>query len=147
MTRIPLTQERQLATTVHSIRDYLLNLKRPQVVGASSLRLKRTITADTWDINGATILAGATDATWRVTFTPDIDRRAYAQLDLTWSITPSFGDEQIISFDDPSDVASEATKSWIVGMIPYGRFDPSTISFKFSVRSTSTGTLSWTRLT
>lgn len=147
MTRLEISPDNRLIADIKSVLSSLQEIKQPQVVGASSLKLKRTLAAD-WDVNGATVSPASEDAKWRVTFTPEVDRAVFAQLDVKWLVTPEASYNNIVIYDDPSDTTISNQKSWIVGLIPNNNFGTNSyVYLRFAVRSASAGTYAITRLT
>jgi len=144
MTRIGQTNEEQLVSRLKKLLQNVRDIKKAQTVGGSSLILQRTETENTWDVN-ATVLGSSADATWRVTWSPDIDSPTYSQLEYKYEVSNSNGN--VIAYDDPNDIDSDTQKSYIVGLIPNPNLTDETVKLKFAIRSTSTGSLSWTRLT
>lgn len=144
MTRLKNTTENQLITRLKKLLENATTIKRRQFVGGSSLVLNKVATNNTWDVV-ATVTGFSQDATWRVTWTPSTSKVGYTQLEFNYSVSSGVG--TVIAYDDPSDTTSSTQKSYIVGLIPNPNLDNVTLSLKFAIRSTTSGSFSWTRLT
>lgn len=125
---------------VDSMREEIQLVKSQQDIAYDNIIMYTTQTDDTWDVTFN--VPAFADAMWRVTFTPDVSGRFYAEFGLNYQVT--FNTKNVYYWADHTDVTSETTRSFLVSKIM--SFDPQTIQMKFQVRSVSPGTLSWSKI-
>lgn len=126
--------------TVESIKDTIDLFKSSQNVGSDSIQLYTSQTNNTWDVTFN--VPAFADAQWRVTFTPDIPGRFYAEIGIDYQVT--FNTDNVYYWPDHTDIYSETSRSFIVAKIM--SFDAQTVNLKFQFRSVSPGTISWTKI-
>jgi len=125
---------------VKSMREEIQLVKSQQDIAYDNIVMYTTQTDNTWDVTFN--VPAFADAMWRVTFTPDVPGRFYAELGLNYQVT--FNTKNVFYWADHTDVTSDTSVSFIVSKIM--SFDPQTIQMKFQVRSVSPGTITWSKI-
>ena len=145
MSRLDQLNSRGLIERLKAAKREADGMKRRQFLGGDSIVIKNYQTLDTWDVT--TVVSGASaEKKYRVDFTFDEAGVGYCEIEFKWSISLGASYNEVLAFDDPSASVSTSKKSFIVGLIPNNNLDPATLRLKFGIRSTRSGTLSWTAI-
>jgi hypothetical protein len=129
-----------IITEIAALERDLNEFKGRQFAGGDNIRVKLTETGNTWDVD-TTIPPTAGLTWWEVVFIPDDGRPGFAQLGFDYLVTPDSGFELLTSY--PSPIPGPANQ--IKYIVEYSNPNTSDVNvkLKFTMRSFSSGTLSW----
>lgn len=125
---------------VDAMREEIQLVKSQQDIAYDNIIMYTTQTSNTWDVTFN--VPAFADAMWRVTFTPDVEGRFYAELGLDYQVT--FNTKNVFYWADHTDIESDTSVSFLVSKIM--SFDPQTVQMKFQVRSISPGEITWSKI-
>lgn len=155
--RIALNQEDALGRRVVALRNQLNAEKEAQIIGGSSLAIKKNETANPVDLTfSMTGTFPQTLTTIKVWFTPAKNGDAYAELSVkSWRDSESNKMSHIL-YDDP-DTATDLTRTgWVIYIDAFDTVvndlhdyvnAAHTYNFKFYVNCVEGGTISWSYVT
>lgn len=124
---------------VKQLRRDVDDLQRNQFVGGSSIAVTLNQTEDFWDING-TAVAAETDKQWRITFTPDVAVKPYADISFKMQMVNNNGFERLDAYPDFAYMDDDTKRTWILACST--SLVAITLYVKFYVESIDSGTIS-----
>jgi hypothetical protein len=140
--RVDRLSETQLLVTLDRLKLQLDELKNRQFAGRSNIVNHNNFTGGV-DLSGIAF-AAYTQKRWRVTFTPDTAKSAYAELAYWWFLSGANGLETIEYYPDPDNSTEDAFRSWI--FVVTSNANAVTLDAWFLVKCVDTGTITWSLL-
>lgn len=143
MNRLDGLSEEALQTTLLGLRQDLDELKSRQPPTSSDLLFNLTKESGAWDVNGV-FVAGFAVKQYRVTFTPDIATKPYAELTYDYQVTGGTGFEDLQVIPDPANATSDTFRSWLFNFA--NDFNDVDLYLKFAVKAADAGTITWSEV-
>jgi hypothetical protein len=145
MTRLDFAPDNVFAATIKNLLADIEQLKRPQIVGASSLISHTITTGNTWDVNGVSV-APFVEKRYRVTLVPDPGQndKPYAEFFFSYAVGNSDFFETVAWYPDPANATQDATRSFL--LIFTNDFNTTTFFARFGIKSSHTGAITVTPL-
>lgn len=144
MGRIDNLSETELPVTLDRLTADLNELKSRQFIGTDNLEIQVITTgAPGYDVNGDA-LAAFGQKRYRVTFTPNTAKSAYAELTYVANLVGNSGFETVDYYPDPDNSSTDAFRSWII--VVTAQATALTVFIAFRVKCIDTGVLTWVAL-